>query len=122
MKSKIFGFVHDEIAVDTHPNEAFQVFSIMRKELGETPQRLYKWLSIPVAHSFECGVSWGDKVDIEPTFTEPYSFTAKGSPQRIDALTECMSKWDKPMVIESKVEEAGDEGKTIYKVVYRSTT
>ena len=118
MNSKVFGFVHDEIALDIYPKELFASWKIMSLEMGDVPPKLYEWLSIPLKYSFEIGASWGHKIDVEPDFVSERSFKVSGEPENVDYLAEFMSKWEEPFVCVESMDETYPDGRPVRKAQF----
>ena len=91
LKSKLFGWIHDSIEIDTHPTEVFQVYQIMIEEMELAPAVLYKWLIVPVKVSMEMGHGWGYMVEVKLACLEDGILELEGDEASVYSVYKSMS-------------------------------
>ena len=66
LRSRMIGTVHDSIEGDSHPEEIFKNFEILKYESEEAPKNNLKFLNdVPLVFDLEFGASWGGAIDLE---------------------------------------------------------
>jgi DNA polymerase I-like protein with 3'-5' exonuclease and polymerase domains len=119
LKSKVFGWIHDSIEVDTHPTEVFQVYQIMIEEMEQAPPKLYRWLTAPVKVSMEMGHGWGYMVEVKLAYLTEGVLELEGDEASVYSVYKSMSMYyDIDVLEEGPVVKQGKA--TGYKMKFQS--
>jgi len=107
LQSKLFGWIHDSIEIDTHPTEIFQVYTILKEEMEEMPSRLHKWLNVPLKVSFEVGHGWGYMVEIKNMDTTTRKLVLEGDGDNVNSVVRALGTVYNTSQINEEIEKNG---------------
>lgn len=91
LQSKVFGFIHDSIKTDVHPDEFLPVIKIMREEMELRPKEMYPWLTIPIQTSAEIGTGWGYHGEIKQYDLDQSTFEIEADATNLGLIERALS-------------------------------
>jgi hypothetical protein len=74
LRSRIYGFVHDQILVDVAPRELDIIVPLQKDIMENRVKEIFTWLdNVPLDVSYEIGVNWGSPAQVEINLKSPGS-------------------------------------------------
>lgn len=104
--SKHWEFKHDDLAFDIAPGELLLMTLRCQMEMSDRPSRQFSYVNVPLKVDFECGVSWGQLVEMSIVDGSTLKFS--GAESDINPLLERFMAWsDTPIVLDrsTKIKE-----------------
>jgi uracil-DNA glycosylase family 4 len=79
LKSEMFRFLHDDVAVDVFPGELHHLLPLFKDVMERQVEEALDWVNIPLAADFKLEARWEGSVDItEIISTDPMILEVKG--------------------------------------------